>query len=59
MIPLLNDANDDVHDFEEWHCDEDVTDKKNDDIFEFVEISSFVVVLSNNSKENDTLREII
>ena len=28
MIPLLNDANNDVHHFEEWHCDEDVADKK-------------------------------
>ena len=52
MIPLLNDTNDVLHDFEEWHCDKDVTDKKIGHIFEFVEVSSFAAVLSSNFKKS-------
>ena len=52
MIPLLNDTNDVLHDFEERHCDKDVTDKKIGHIFEFVEVSSFAAVLSSNFKKS-------
>ena len=47
----IDDKNDDMQNLKEWHCNADVIDKKINKVYEFVEVSFFLVVSSSNSNE--------